>query len=701
MPTRALESLFQIAVDWFWETGPDLHFTYVSPSAEASFGCRASDLIGQSREFIASNADDADFWRPYREAVAARARFEDITYPYDHPDGAQRWLRISGEPRFAADGTWLGYRGVGMDVSAQNRTRIALAEALAELRGTNAKLLEQNRRFDAALENMSQGLCLFDAESRLVVFNRRYCEIFGLPPDALRVGMTQREIVATLIARKRYRRGVTIRSLCDSTRASLDVSPTAPVMRELADGRIVAVTHRPMSGGGWVATFEDVTERHESEARIEHLARHDALTDLPNRAALREAGVEMIRQARRKGEDSGRLAVFCIDIHRFKLVNESYGHSAGDALLQAVADRLRANVRGAGAVARLGADEFAILQRVADSGAGLVVAERLAAMVGAPYRLLGREVVIGASIGFALDESDDIDVLLRNADLALGHAKADGIGTCRSFEPGMDESARQRRSLEQDLAEALSLGQLELHYQPLVDLERNRIKGLEALLRWRHPERGLVGPAAFIPVAEETGLIVPLGAWVLEQACRDAASWPDGISVAVNVSPLQLRNRDFAQTVLTALATSGLAPERLELEITESVLLDDTETSLETLHRLRETGIRISMDDFGTGYSSISYLRRFPFDKIKIDRSFVRDAATSPDARAIIRAIISLGTSLGIATLVEGIETEEQLAIVRAEGCREMQGFLFSPPLPVAEIAAMLARAPLERLRAA
>ncbi|MFC5554718.1 putative bifunctional diguanylate cyclase/phosphodiesterase [Methylobacterium iners] len=657
--------------------------------------------MGQSRESIAANAGEADFWRPYREAVAARGMLRDFTYPYDHPDGGRRWFRVSGEPRFAPDGRWLGYRGVGVDVTAQNRTRTALAEALAELRGTNAQLLEQNRRFDAALENMSQGLCMFDAESRLVVFNHRYCEIFRLPPDALRIGMTQREIVATLVARKRYRRGATVKSLCDSTRASLDASRTAPVMRELADGRIVAVTHRPMSGGGWVATFEDVTERHENEARIAHLARHDALTDLPNRAALREAGTEMIRQGRRKGEAGDRLAAFCIDIHRFKLVNESYGHGAGDALLQAVADRLRANVRGAGAVARLGADEFAVLQRVADTEAGMVVAGRLAALIGAPYDLSGQEVAIGASVGFALAGNSDVDALLRNADLALGHAKAEGAGTCRCFEPEMDESARQRRSLERDLAEAVALGQLELHYQPLVDLERDRIKGFEALVRWRHPERGLVSPAAFIPVAEETGLIVPLGAWVLQQACRDAADWPDGISVAVNVSPLQLRNRDFAGTVLGALAASGLAAGRLELEITESVLLDDTATSLETLHQLRRTGLRISMDDFGTGYSSISYLRRFPFDKIKIDRSFVRDAATSPDARAIMRAIIILGTSLGIATLVEGIETEEQLAIVRAEGCREMQGFLFSPPRPVAEIAAMLAGVPAGLLRAA
>jgi predicted signal transduction protein with EAL and GGDEF domain len=325
-------------------------------------------------------------------------------------------------------------------------------------------------------------------------------------------------------------------------------------------------------------------------------------------------------------------------------------------------------------------------------------------IVSAPYDLLGQELVIGASAGLALCADDGvdangIDAILRNADLALGHAKADGPGTHRLFAAEMDESARERRALERDLAEALGLGQFELHYQPLVDLDGDRIKGLEALVRWRHPARGLVSPGVFIPVAEETGLIVALGEWVLNQACRDAVGWP-GVSIAVNVSPLQLRIRDFAQIVVAALAASGLSADRLELEITESVLLDETEASLETLHCLRGLGVRISMDDFGTGYSSISYLRRFPFDKIKIDRSFVRDAATSPDATAIIRAIVSLGTSLGIATLVEGIETEDQLAIVRAEGCREMQGFLFSPPRPAAEITAMLARTD-GRLRAA
>ena len=334
-----------------------------------------------------------------------------------------------------------------------------------------------------------------------------------------------------------------------------------------------------------------------------------------------------------------------------------------------------------------------MISRVEDAAGAIVLAERLIAVVAAPYRLDGVTVEIGMSAGIALAEGSvpqDIERLLKEADMALYEAKAGGRGTVRLFEPQMDETLRERLDLERELREALAQNRFELHYQPLVDLSDNRITGMEALVRWRHPERGLVSPAVFIPLAEETGLIVSIGEWVLGQACRDAAAWPDGISVAVNVSPLQLRHRSFVQSVLGALASSGVKASRLELEITESVLLDDTEMNLETLHTLRKLGVRISMDDFGTGYSSISYLRRFPFDKIKIDRSFVRDCAAQSEAGAIIRAIVSLGASLGITTLVEGVETEPQLATIRAEGAQEVQGYLFSPPRPVHEIAALL-----------
>jgi diguanylate cyclase (GGDEF)-like protein/PAS domain S-box-containing protein len=683
MPLNDLEELARIAFDWLWATDAEDRFRYLSPGAERLLGRPPESLIGRARETLALAGEEANLPQ-YREAIAARRPFRDLTYVYRHPDGAPRWFEISGRPHFSPEGEFLGYQGVGSDVTEQHRTRRALVEA-------HAQLSEQNRRFDAALENMTHGLCMFDAEQCLLVWNRRYLEIFGLSEDAVHVGMSQRAIIEALVALGRYKRGATVDAISEGTRTSLTEVGLNSVLRELADGRVIAVTHRPMAGGGWVATFEDITERRRNEARIIHMARHDGLTDLPNRTRLREIGAELIEMP--NAGMGTRVAVLCLDLDRFKPVNDSFGHAVGDSLLRAVAERLRGHVRGHDVVARLGGDEFAVISRVEDAAGAIGLAERLIAVVAAPYLLDGVTVEIGMSAGIALAEGSvpqDIERLLKEADMALYEAKAGGRGTVRLFEPQMDETLRERLDLERELREALAQNRFELHYQPLVDLSDNRITGMEALVRWRHPERGLVSPAVFIPLAEETGLIVSIGEWVLGQACRDAAAWPDGISVAVNVSPLQLRHRSFVQSVLGALASSGVKASRLELEITESVLLDDTEMNLETLHTLRKLGVRISMDDFGTGYSSISYLRRFPFDKIKIDRSFVRDCAAQSEAGAIIRAIVSLGASLGITTLVEGVETEPQLATIRAEGAQEVQGYLFSPPRPVHEIAALL-----------
>ena len=692
MPVQPLEDLTQVDADWIWETDPSGRFTFLSPQSERFLGRDVSALTGLSRVTMATNGGDAGFWEAYRDALARRRPFRDFIYPYDHPDGEVRWFRISGEPRVSAGGAFLGYRGVGTDVSSERRARGALAGALADLRASHANLVEQNRRFDAALSNMTQGLCMFDAAERLVVYNPRYCEIYGIAFERLRFGMSQREICEALVAQGCYRKDTTVDSLCEGTRLALLSPDPAPIHRELADGRVVAVCYRTIEGGGWVATFEDITERRRNEARIAHMARHDALTDLPNRMALREHGLDMLGQGR--GDDRiNRLAILCLDLDRFKAVNDTHGHGVGDALLRAVSARLCARVRVGDLVARLGGDEFAVLHRVADEAGAMAMAERLIALVSMPYELGGYTVEIGMSVGIAIAEqaADDIDRLLKNADTALYHAKGEGRGTACLFEAAMDETAQARRDLERDVAEALKEGMFELHYQPLLDLGSDLVTGMEALIRWRHPERGPISPVTFIPVAEETGMIVALGEWVLNQACRDAVTWPDRISVAVNVSAVQLRHRNFAQVVLMALAASGLRPDRLELEITESVLLDDTEANLQTLHLLRRTGIRISMDDFGTGYSSLTYLRRFPFDKIKIDRSFVQDAGTATESGAIIRALVGLGASLGITTLVEGIETEEQLAAVRAQGCQEMQGFLFSRPRPAAEIGPFLA----------
>ena len=453
-----------------------------------------------------------------------------------------------------------------------------------------------------------------------------------------------------------------------------------------------------------------MTARREAEARAERLARVDPLTGLPNRLLFRERLAEAVARAEPGGGDGGSAAdaVLCLDLDRFKSVNDTLGHTVGDALLAAVAGRLRSAVRDTDTLARLGGDEFAILQAGATSSSSsgrqpwdaAALAERLVDLVGRAYLVESHLVNVGASVGIAVLGGDggggraDPDRALREADLALYRAKAEGRGTFRLFEPGMGARAQARRALELDLRRALALRELELHYQPQTNLATGRISGLEALLRWCHPGRGLVPPADFVPLAEEVGLIVPFGEWVLRTACRETARWPGDFSLAVNLSPVQFASPNLVAAVTSALAASGLPARRLELEITESVLLEESEAVLATLHRLRGLGARIAMDDFGTGYSSLSYLRSFPFDKIKIDRSFVRGLSGgggAGDCAAIVRAIAGLGASFGMATTAEGVETEEQLRRIRDEGCTEAQGFLVSRPVPAGEIDALLA----------
>ncbi len=442
---------------------------------------------------------------------------------------------------------------------------------------------------------------------------------------------------------------------------------------------------------GYLVAAVDITERRKAEARIAHMAHHDGLTNLPNRDFYQDR----LRQALERSQSGNkRVAVLCVDLDLFKNVNDSFGHPIGDRLLKQVSERLRSEVRGDNLVARLGGDEFAIvLASDVSPNEASDFADRLIAVLSARYDVDGIEVVVGASIGIALPPGDGAtsEELLRNADMALYRAKSDGGGVHRFFEREMDRQAQTRRDMERDLRGAFANGEFELHYQPLVDIAADRISGFESLLRWRHPEKGMISPAEFIPVAEDIGLIIPLGEWVLREACSEAVKWPVDVKVAVNLSPVQFRGRNLVQAVISALAHSGLSPRRLELEITESVFLAETEANLAILHQLRELGVSISMDDFGTGYSSLSYLRSFPFDKIKIDRSFVKDLARRSDCVAIVRAISGLGRSLNITTTAEGVETVDQLDWLRAEGCNEVQGFLFSAARPAGEIEALLA----------
>ena len=442
----------------------------------------------------------------------------------------------------------------------------------------------------------------------------------------------------------------------------------------------------PVADHGWAVTFEDVTARRAAEVQADEMARHDVLTGLPNRLLLRERLKEAVLRLQRTGE---ACAVLLIDLDRFKPINDTLGHPMGDALLQKVADRLRSTVRPTDTVARIGGDEFVILQTGVQEAANTqALARRLVDLIGRTYMVDGHLLTIGASVGVALAPGDgsDADTLLKNADLALYRAKLDGRATYRFFEPEMDARMQARRQLELDMRQALARREFQLHYQPQLQLEGNRLVGCEALIRWQHPVRGMVSPLDFIPLAEEIGLIVPIGEWVMRQACRDAVTWPGSISVAVNVSPAQFKSERLVEMIMSALSSSGLPATRLEVEITEGVLLQQSEKTLQTLHRLRELGVRVSMDDFGTGYSSLSYLRSFPFDKIKIDRSFIADLSGKRDGEAIIRAIAGLGKSLGMTTVAEGVETTDQMERIRAEGCTDVQGYLISKPVPAAEV---------------
>ncbi|WP_395665235.1 putative bifunctional diguanylate cyclase/phosphodiesterase [Methylocella sp.] len=463
--------------------------------------------------------------------------------------------------------------------------------------------------------------------------------------------------------------------------------------RRADGGAIDVATHRrAILFRGRIAhlvSLTDVTERRRADARLAHMQLHDALTDLPNRALFREKLGEALSRLDAAG---GRIALFYLDLDHFKNVNEAYGHPVGDALLRAVAERLRARLRPSDALARFGGDEFALMRHVAGPEEAAALAALVSDTVGRPFAIDGQAIEIATSIGVAMAPEDgrEPDLMLKNADLALYRAKEDGRRATRFFEPGMDARARARRQIEIDLRRGLAAGEFELYYQPLVALKSGAVTGFEALMRWRHPERGMVPPTEFIGIAEEIGLIVPLGEWALRQACAEAASWPGALKVAVNLSPVQFRSGNLVHAVLTALAASGLPASRLELEITESILLAESEANLATLHSLRALGVSVSMDDFGTGYSSLSYLRAFPFDKIKIDRSFVKDLGLSDGSTAIVRAVAGLGVSLGVSTTAEGVETGEQLAFLRAEGCTEMQGYYFSPPIPASKIRPLL-----------
>ena len=653
------------------------------------------------REIYGMEADQVAPGTPTSELIKRRLQLG-LKVP-DNPEEYVR-QRISKEVTASnaiqelADGRLIAYAirpmpdGGGIatheDITERERLHAQLAEQHELVKRQQHQLSVRNLQFDAALNNMSQGLCFFDGAQRLIVCNRRYTEMYGLDPDRVRPGTTLREIIdlrfeagsGPLMTREEYHAW--------RNRVAVSDKPTDSVV-ELANGCTIEIHHRPMPDGGWVATHRDITEQRRAEAKIVHMARHDALTGLPNRVLFGER----LAQALTRTERGEIVAVHLFDLDRFKIVNDTLGHAAGDKLLQMAADRLRTLVRGADTIARMGGDEFAIVQvGLVDATDAASLAHRIIARLSEPYEIDGHQAVIGASVGTSIgqDGCSTPEQLVRNTDLALYGAKADGRGTVRFFEAEMHAQVKERLNLEQSLRKALAAREFELHYQPLIDLATNAITGFEALIRWHHPDKGLLAPDAFIPLAEELGLINPIGEWVMQEACTTAAKWPNHLRVAVNLSPIQFRSPGLVRCIAQALAMSGLSPDRLELEITESTLLEDSEAMLAILYQLRELGVCVAIADFGTGYSSLNYLQRFPFNRIKIDRSFIKDITEGTGSLNIVRAVTALAKGLGMAATAEGVETMEQRRTIASEGCAEMQGFLFSKAIPANEIEQLL-----------
>jgi diguanylate cyclase (GGDEF)-like protein/PAS domain S-box-containing protein len=602
-----------------------------------------------------------------------RPAFSEFMQTARSSQGVKMWRHLK------ADGTKILVSVYATNlVYAGVEARLAAIVDVTERARAEEQLLQQKRLMDSAIENMSQGLLMFDTEARLLLCNRQYLEMYGLSPEVVKPGCTLRELLD-----ERWRSGSFSEDPEQYSRTVLDAVAAGKARSHMAEvgERTFHVVSRPMPDGGWVATHEEITEQKQAEARIHFLAHHDLLTDLPNRAAFNEFLAKALERA---AAQHGQLAVISADLDRFKEVNDVFGHAAGDAMLRELSQRLK-EASGNAFLARLEGDEFwLVLAEGPQPAAAELLAARLMNVAAAEIEIDGHPIQTGLSIGIAIYPNDGTDaaVLLTNADAGLYRAKREGRGSVRFFEAQMDQRLRERRALQHELRTAIEHDELRVYFQPQAAID-GRILGFEALVRWQHPTRGLISPGLFVPLAEETGIIVGIGEWMLRHACREAASWDHPLQIAINLSAVQFRHGDLPGLVHSILLETGLAPHRLELEVTESVLIDDFSRAVAILRRLKALGARIAMDDFGTGYSSLSYLQAFPFDKIKIDQAFISNLDKSPQSAAIVRAIIGLGRALSLPVTAEGVETAEQLAFLAKEFCDEVQGYLIGKPLPI------------------
>lgn len=568
-------------------------------------------------------------------------------------------------------------------VQAFKRNTIALQR-------NSDEMLRLNGWFDLALNNMQTGLSIFDQNQELVMCNERFREMYNLPKQLTRPGTSLARILehwSSLAgdAAEGHQASEDIENEIAIYRAVVADGQESVRIHTLADGRSILVSCRPASDGGWVDVHEDVSDRIQSDRTIERLAHTDQLTGLMNRQHFMKALTQQLEDQMVGPAD---FAVMLLDLSGFMRINDDYGHQAGDHVLKSLAERLSGATMGCDSLARIGGDGFGLIRSGVGKADAQLCADELFGLLKDPILFEGHSIEVGVTIGAAIAPEDGHTTaeLLQRAEIALYHAKTTGAGTFVLFDPRLENALRERQGLEKDLKAAFEIGQFELHYQPIIDYKARRVASFEALMRWRHPTRGMVPPSVFIPIAEETGLIVKLGTWAIEQACRDAMAWPEQVRVAVNLSAAQFHAGGLNVTVAEALRATGLPAQRLEVEVTESLLLTDEAANRQTLKRLQSMGVAIALDDFGTGYASLSYLRSFPFDKLKIDQTFVRDLPRNADCNAIVRSVVSLAQMLGMRTVAEGVETAEHLGHVASTGCDEVQGYFLSRPVPASAV---------------